>query len=46
MSTMITDRTYRIARENTQAMIIDIQERLTPHIYDHETFVKQTVSRI
>jgi len=31
---MITDRTYRIARENTQAMLIDVQERLTPHIYD------------
>ena len=43
MSTMITDRTYRIARENTQAMVIDIQERLTPHIYDHENIVKKTV---
>ena len=46
MSTMITDRTYRIARENTQAMIIDIQERLTPHIYDHENIVKKTVTLI
>ena len=46
MSTMITDRTYRIARENTQAMIIDIQERLTPHIYDHESIVKKTVTLI
>ena len=40
MSTMINDRTYRIARENTQAMIVDVQERLTPHIYDHENIVK------
>ncbi|HCR87358.1 MULTISPECIES: isochorismatase family protein [Psychrobacter] len=46
MSTMITDRTYRIARENTQAMIIDIQERLTPHIYDHESIIKKTVTLI
>lgn len=46
MSTMITDRTYRIARENTQAMIIDIQERLTLHIYDHENIVKKTVTLI
>ncbi|MBU5617408.1 isochorismatase family protein [Psychrobacter sp. TAE2020] len=41
MATMITDRTYRIARENTQAMIIDVQERLTPHINDHESIVKK-----
>ena len=46
MSTMITDRTYRIARENTQAMIIDVQERLTPHICDHENIVKKTVTII
>lgn len=46
MSTMITDRTYRIARENTQAMIIDVQERLTPHIYDYENIVKKTVTLI
>ena len=46
MSTMITDRTYRIARENTQAMVIDVQERLTPHIYDHENIVKKTVTLI
>ena len=46
MSTMITDRTYRIARENTQAMIIDLQERLTPHIYDHENILKKTVTLI
>ena len=44
MSTMITDRTYRIARENTQAMLIDVQERLAPHIYDNENIVKKIVT--
>ncbi len=46
MSTMITDRTYRIDRENTQAMIIDVQERLTPHIYDHENILKKITTLI
>jgi len=46
MSTMISDRTYRIAREDTQAMIIDVQERLTPHILDHEEIVKKIVTLI
>lgn len=46
MTTMITDRTYRIARENTQAMLIDVQERLTPHIYDHENIVKKITTLI
>lgn len=46
MPTMITDRTYRIARENTQAMILDVQERLTPHIYDHENIVKKIATLV
>ena len=46
MSTMITDRTYRIARENTQAMVIDVQERLTPHILEHEKIVSKIVTLI
>ncbi len=46
MPTMITDHTYRIARENTQAMIIDIQERLTPHLFDHEHIVNKAVTLI
>ena len=46
MSTMITDRTYRIARENTQAMVIDVQERLTPHILDHDKITKKIVTLI
>ena len=43
MPTMIIDRTYRIVREDTQAMIIDVQERLTPHIFDYENIVKKIV---
>lgn len=46
MSTIITDRTYRIARENTQAMLIDVQERLAPHIYDNENIVKKIITLV
>ncbi len=46
MSNMISDKTYRIARENTQAMVIDVQERLTPHIENHEAVVKKIVTLI
>lgn len=46
MPTMISDKTYRLSRENTQAMVIDIQERLTPHIYDYENIVKKSVTLI
>lgn len=46
MPTMITDRTYRIVRENTQAMLIDVQERLAPHIYDNENIVKKIITLI
>lgn len=46
MPTIITDRTYRIARENTQAMLIDVQERLAPHIYDNENIVKKIITLI
>lgn len=45
-STIITDRTYRIVRENTQAMLIDVQERLAPHIYDNENIVKKIITLI
>ncbi len=45
-STIITDRTYRIARENTQAMLIDVQERLAPHIYENENIVKKIITLI
>lgn len=46
MPTMITDRTYRILREDTQAMLIDVQERLTPHILDHEKITQKIVTLI
>ena len=46
MPTMITDRTYRIAREDAQAMIIDVQERLIPHILDQDKMVKKIVTLI
>lgn len=46
MPTIITDRTYRIARENTQAMLIDVQERLAPHIYDNENIVKKIITLV
>ena len=42
--TITTDKTYRIMRENTQAMIIDVQEKLTPHIYRHEEIIKKTLT--
>ncbi|WP_201597215.1 isochorismatase family protein [Psychrobacter fulvigenes] len=45
-STIITDRTYRIARENTQAMLIDVQERLAPHIYDNENIDKKIITLV
>lgn len=45
-ATITTDKTYRIMRENCQAMIIDVQEKLTPHIYRHEDIVKKTVTLI
>ncbi|MFC2115666.1 hydrolase [Bacteroidota bacterium] len=32
----------RILRDKTAALIIDIQERLFPHIYEHETFSHNT----
>ncbi|SJM37609.1 Isochorismatase family protein [Psychrobacter pasteurii] len=44
--TITTDKTYRIMRENTQAMIIDVQEKLTPHIYRHEEIIKKTLTLI
>lgn len=46
MSTMISDKTYRISRENTQAMVIDVQERLTPHIENHDAVVNKIVTLI
>ncbi|WP_019673153.1 isochorismatase family protein [Psychrobacter lutiphocae] len=44
--TTITDKTYRIVRDNTQALIIDVQQRLAPHIYRNEDVLHKTVTLI
>ena len=41
MSTVTTDKTYRIMRSNCQAMIIDVQEKLAPHIYRHKKILSK-----
>ncbi|WP_227431314.1 hydrolase [Psychrobacter sp. I-STPA6b] len=46
MSTITTDKTYRIMRDNCQAMLIDVQEKLTPHIYRHQEVVENIVTLI
>lgn len=43
MPTMTTDKTYRIKREDAQGMIIDIQSRLAPHIYEFDKIRKKTL---
>lgn len=45
-TTMTTDKTYRIMRDNCQAMIIDIQQKLTPHIYRHQEIIEKSVTLI
>lgn len=45
-TTITTDKTYRIMRENCQAMIIDVQQKLTPHIYRHHEIIQKTVTLI
>ena len=42
-TTLTTDKTYRIQRENCQAMIIDVQEKLSPHIYRYNDILKKTL---
>jgi nicotinamidase-related amidase len=36
----------RIKKEDTTAVVIDIQERLFPHIYDHDVLTKNTITLI
>lgn len=36
MSTKTVVAPYRILRDDVQALLIDVQEKLTPHIHDHE----------
>ena len=42
-TTITTDKTYRIQRENCQAMSIDVQEKLSPHIYRYNDILKKTL---
>lgn len=46
MSTITTDKTYRIMRDNCQAMIIDVQEKLAPHIYRQQKILGKIVTLI
>ncbi len=41
MTTVIMPRPYRILREDTQAMLIDVQTRLAPHIHDNQTIIQK-----
>lgn len=43
MQTYTTDKTYRILRQNTQAMLIDMQERLNPHIYRNQKILSRMI---
>ncbi len=46
MSTITTDTTYRISRDNCQALLIDMQEKLTPHIYRYKKITTKNVTLI
>lgn len=41
MTTKFISRPYRISRDDTQAMLIDVQKRLAPHILDHEAVTQK-----
>lgn len=45
-NTITTDKTYRIMRDNAQAMVIDVQEKLSPHIYRHDEIVQKITTLI
>lgn len=42
MPTITTDKTYRIQRDNCQAVLIDVQEKLTPSIYRSPDIIDKT----
>ena len=42
MTTKFIPKPYRIERNDCQAMLIDIQEKLAPHIADHQKLLKKT----
>ncbi|WFF38505.1 hydrolase [Moraxella nasibovis] len=41
MSTTTVTRTYRISREDTQALMIDVQEKFAPHIFEMDKITKK-----
>ncbi len=41
MTTKTYPVSYRILVEDTQALLIDVQEKLTPHIFEHEHIIKK-----
>lgn len=41
MTTKTYPVSYRILVEDTQALLIDVQEKLTPHIFEYENIVKK-----
>ena len=43
MPTITTDKTYRIQRDNCQAVLIDVQEKLTPSIYRSPDIIDKTI---
>lgn len=42
MTTKFIPKPYRIERNDCQAMLIDMQEKLVPHIADHRKLLKKT----
>ena len=41
MTTKFIPKPYRIERNDCQAMLIDIQEKLAPHIAEHRKLLKK-----
>ena len=41
MTTKFIPKPYRIERNDCQAMLIDIQEKLAPHIADHQNYSRK-----
>lgn len=41
MPTTTVTRTYRIRREDTQALMIDVQDKFVPHIFDMDKITKK-----
>ncbi|STY81936.1 Uncharacterised protein [Moraxella veridica] len=41
MATRTFSVPYRILRDDIQALMIDVQEKLTPHIFEHEAITQK-----